>query len=115
MAIKTLGGRKLGRKYGHRMSTLRNMVASLLLHEKVQTPVAKAKELKRIADRVITQAKKADHRGLRVSIQDKAVYRKLIEVLAPRYAGRASGFCQMYRLERRRGDNAEIALVKLVS
>lgn len=113
--IKTFGGRKLNRTSAHRAATLRALVTSLLLHERVQTPVAKAKELRRVADRVITQAKKGEHALLRRTIQDKVVYRKLVEVIAPRYAERPSGFTQMFRLERRRGDNAEIGLVKLIS
>ena len=113
--IKTLGHRKLGRKSQHRVATLRALVTSLLLHERIKTPVAKAKELRRVADRVITQAKKGEHALVRRTVVDKVVYKKLFEVIAPRYQQRPGGFTQMFRLERRRGDNAEIGLVKLVS
>ena len=113
--IKTLGGRRLSRTSSHKKATLRALVTSLLLHEKIKTTVAKAKELRRVADRIITQAKKGDHHLVRRTIQDKVVFRKLIEVIAPRYTERHGGFTQIFRLERRRGDNSEVSLIRLVS
>ena len=113
--IKTLGGRRLSRTSAHKKATLRALVTSLLLHEKIQTTVAKAKELRRVADRLITQAKKGDHHLVRRTIQDKVVFRKLIEVIAPRYTERHGGFTQMFRLERRRGDNSEVSMIRLIS
>lgn len=113
--IKTYGQRKLGRTPAHRTAMLRNMVTSLLLHERVSTPVAKAKELRSVADRVITQAKRGEHDLVRRTIASKTVYKKLFEVLAPRYQSRAGGFTQTFRLDRRRGDNAEMAMVRLIS
>lgn len=113
--IKTLGHRKLSRTPSHKAAMLRNMVTSLFLHERIQTPLAKAKELRRVADRAITQAKKGDHRALRATVQDKTVYRKVMEVLAPRYQGRNGGFTQIFKLGRRRGDNAEMSLIRLIS
>lgn len=112
--IKTLGGRRLKRTPSHRAALMRSLVTSLLLHEKIETPLAKAKELRRVADRTITRAKAGDHRFVRSQIQDKTVYGKLFEVLAPRYQARPSGYTQIFKTGRRRGDNAEMALVKLV-
>ena len=113
--IKTYGQRKLKRTSTHRDAMLKNMVTSLFLHERVQTPLAKAKELRRLADRTITQAKRGDHRLLRRTVLDKTVYRKLMEVLAPRYQARNGGYTQLFRLGRRRGDNAQMSLLKLIS
>ena len=115
MATKTLGGRKLGVTGSHRRALLRNMATSLFLHEKVETTVAKAKELRPFAEKIITSAKKGRHDLVRRHIQDKVVYRKLFEVLSPRYAQRLGGYTRIVRLVPRIGDNAKQGLISLVS
>jgi len=113
--IKTYGARKLGRTPAHRRALVRNLLQSLLLHERVKTSTAKAKELRRLTERVIARAKRGEHLWVRSAVHDKAVFRKLLEVLAPRYQGRASGFTQVLRIGSRRGDRAEMSLIRLVS
>ncbi len=113
--IKQMGGRKLGVTSAHRRALLRNMAASLFLHEKVVTTLAKAKELRPFAERIITSAKRGRHTLVRRHIHDKGVCRKLFEVLAPRYAQRPGGYTRIVRLSQRPGDNADRGLIALVS
>lgn len=106
---------KLSRKHGHRRSTLRSLASSLLLHEKIKTTVPKAKELRRVVDRLVVQAKAGKHREVGKIVKDRAVYRKLFEVLSQRYERRSSGFTRVLRLGlRRRGDGTEMSLIQLV-
>jgi large subunit ribosomal protein L17 len=91
-----------------------NMATSLLLHEKVETTLPKAKELVKVAERVIADAKNNRYIEVRRVIKDKAVYHKVFDVIAPRYKERAGGFTRILKLGARRGDAAEAALVKLV-
>jgi len=113
--IKTYGGRRLGRTGEHRRALLRNLATSLILHERVTTTVAKAKELRPFAERIITQAKRGLHREVRRKLHDKTAYRKLFDVLAPRYQNRPGGYTQVVRVERRSGDNAPQGLIRLIS
>ncbi|MDD5655782.1 MAG: 50S ribosomal protein L17 [Elusimicrobia bacterium] len=113
--IKTLGGRKLGVTGSHRRALLRNMATSLFLHEKVETTIAKAKELRPFAERLISRAVRGNHQLVRRDIQDKTVYKKLFDVLAPRYAKRPGGYTRILRLAPRAGDNARRGLIALVS
>lgn len=113
--IKTLGGRRLGRTGEHRRALLRNLAASLILHERVTTTVAKAKELRPFAERMITQAKRGLHREVRKKLQDKTAYKKLFDVLAPRYQNRPGGYTQIFRVQRRSGDNAAKGLIRLIT
>lgn len=110
-----MGGRKLGVTGSHRRALLRNMATSLFLHEKVETTIAKAKELRPYAEKIITSAKQGKHFLVRRYVQDKTVYKKLFEVLAPRYAQRPGGYTRILRLAPRLGDNAKRGLVTLVS
>ncbi|MFH1723406.1 MAG: 50S ribosomal protein L17 [Elusimicrobiota bacterium] len=112
--IKNLGGNKLGRTASHRRATLRNMATSLILSERVTTTITKAKELRPFAEKVITQAKRGNHRQVRRVIHDKGAYKKLFDVLARRYQDRPGGYTQILRLERRTGDNAPQGLIRLV-
>lgn len=91
------------------------MATSLFLHEKVETTIAKAKELRPFAEKIITSAKTGKHYLVRRDIHDKIVYKKLFDVLAPRYAQRPGGYTRILRLAPRQGDNAERGLVTLVS
>lgn len=113
--VKQMGGRKLGVTSTHRRAMLRNMATSLFLHEKVETTSARAKELRPFAEKIITQAKQGKHFMVRRVIQDKLVFKKLFEVLAPRYAQRPGGYTRILRLTPRLGDNAQRSLVALVS
>ena len=112
--IKTLGSRKLGRTGAHRRAMLSNMATSLFLHERIETTVAKAKELRPFAERLITDAKKGKHDEVRRVVHNKLVYKKLFEVIAPRYQARTGGYTQILRTKTRSGDNAELGLIRLV-
>jgi len=94
---------------------MRNLATSLILHERVTTTVAKAKELRPFAERIITQAKLGLHREVRKKLQDKTAYKKLFDVLAPRYQNRAGGYTRILRVERRGGDNAPQGLIRLIT
>lgn len=108
---------KLGRTSAHRKAMLRNMVTSLLDHERIETTDAKAKEVKRIADRMITLGKEgtlhARRRALSV-VRSKPVTSKLFEELAERYRDRAGGYTRVLKIRRRVGDAAPLSLVELV-
>jgi len=112
--IKNLGHRKLSKTGSHRRSMLANMATSLLLHEEIRTTLPKAKELRRVVDNVITHARKGHHLQTRRVISNRTVYKKLFDVLAPRYSARAGGYTRIFRTGRRKGDSAEMTLVKLV-
>ena len=118
--------RKLGRVTEHRIAMLRNQASALLLHERIETTVPKAKELKPFVERIITIAKRslADTsdpiRGVNArrlvsrDIADKTVVTKLFDELAPRYVGRPGGYTRLLRLGHRRGDSADVAMIELV-
>ena len=112
--INNLGARKLSRTGSHRRAMFSNMATSLLLHEKVETTLPKAKELRRVVERVIADAKNNRRIEVRRVIKDKVVYHKVFDVIAPRYKERDGGFTRILKLGARRGDAAEAALVKLV-
>ncbi len=110
-------GRKLGRSVAHRKALFRNMVTSLLQHEQIRTTDAKAKELRGIADRMITLGKRgtlhARRRALE-TIQSKDVTSKLFDELAERYRERPGGYTRVIKLGRRPGDAAEMSIIELV-
>jgi len=109
--------KKLGRTAQHRRALMRNLVTSLFEHERIRTTLAKAKESRRFADRMITYALKntlAARREAGRFIQDKTVLKKLFDVIGPRFAGRPGGFTRVLRLGPREGDAAEMALLELV-
>lgn len=112
--IKTLGGRRLGVTSSHKRSLMRNMAVSLFLHERVETTIMKAKELRPYAEKLITHAKNGKHYMVRREIQDRTAYKKLFDVLATRYQARAGGYTRIHRTGRRLGDNAEKGLISLV-
>ena len=113
--IKNFGGRKLSKKGPHRRAMLGNMAMSLFLYERIQTTVPKAKELRKVAERLITYAKKDNHREVRRIVKQKTVYNKLFDVIAPRYKERPGGYTQIIRIGKRRGDNTETCLIRLVA
>ena len=115
---KTAAGRKLNRRQGHRKQLLRFLASELLKHEQIKTTVAKAKETARLANHLISVAKKGDlnaRRKVAEDLRDKDVTKKLFDVLVQRYSNRPGAFTQMFRLHVRQGDNAEIALLKLIA
>ncbi len=110
--------RKLGRPTAHREATLRNLTTALLHYEKIRTTKAKAKELKRYAEKVITSAKRNDlnaRRAVERKIKDPVVFKKIFEVLVPRYQNRLGGYMQIFKLPSRGSDNAPMCLIRLVS
>lgn len=110
-------GRKLGRNSSHRAALYRNLVTSLFEHGKVQTTDAKAKEVRRIAERLITLGKKGDLHARRRAlayVRDKGVVAKLFAEVSPRFASRPGGYTRIVKLWARRGDNAPISLLELV-
>ena len=112
--IKNTGYRKLGKTASHRKAMLTNMATSIILHEEVKTTLQKAKEVRRVVEGLITLAKEKNERAAKDTIKDAAAYKKLFEVLVARYANRPGGFCRIYRAGIRQGDNAEVAIIKLV-
>ncbi len=110
--------RKLNRVSAHRRAMLRNMVTSLLEHEQIKTTDAKAKELRRVVERMITLAKDGGLHARRQTlayVRSKPVVHKLFSELAERYAGRSGGCVHIYKLGFRRGDGAPMSVVSLVS
>ncbi len=109
--------RKLGRTSAHRLALYRNMVTSLLEHERIQTTDAKAKEVRRIAERMITLGKRgtlhARRRALRI-IRQREVAEKVFDELADRYRDRAGGYTRVLKLGIRTGDAAPVSIVELV-
>jgi len=110
-------GRRLGRTTSHRVAMFRNMVTSFLNHEKITTTDAKAKELRSIAEKMITLGKKGDLHAMRQAasyIRDKKVVTKLFTTIAPRYQERSGGYTRIIKLGLRSGDNASLSLIELV-
>ena len=110
-------GRRLDRTTEHRTAMFRNLVTSLIRHERITTTTPKAKELKRFAEKVITLARKGTahaRRQAHVEIRDVEVLNKLFETLGPRFASRPGGYTRLVRVGRRAGDNAELAVIELV-
>ena len=111
------GYRRLNRTHEHRKALWANMAGSLIEHEQIKTTLPKAKELKRILDKMITLGKRGDLHARRQAAaqlkQDKHVA-KLFEVLGPRYAERAGGYCRVLKAGFRYGDMAPMAIIELV-
>lgn len=108
---------KLGMKKSHREAMLRNIVTSFLREGKVTTTEAKARELKRAAEKMITLGKRGDLHARRQAlafITDKEVVKKLFDDIAPKYAERNGGYTRTVKIGPRRGDAAEMVLVELV-
>ena len=111
------GYRKLNRTHEHRRAMFANMVCSLIEHEQITTTLPKAKELKRIADKVITLAKKGNlhsRRLLMARVKQEEVVRKLVDVLAPRYSERSGGYSRVLKAGFRYGDMAPMAIIEFV-
>ena len=112
-----VGQRKLQRSTPHRLAMLRNMVTSLLEHERIRTTVPKAKEARPIAERMITLAKRGGLANLRLAaqtIRSKDVLHKVFNEYKARYATRPGGYTRIVRLGYRQGDAAEMAIIELL-
>lgn len=110
-------GRKLGRTSAHRKALFRNQLTALLTHERIITTIAKAKELRPLAERMVTLARNdtlAARRKVATMVADKDVARRLFDEIAPRFADRPGGYTRIMRLGRRHGDNAELAIIEFV-
>jgi large subunit ribosomal protein L17 len=112
-----VGGRKLQRTTSHRLAMLKNMVTSLLEHERITTTVPKAKEARKMAEKVITLGKKGGLHNIRLAqrlVKNKAVLSKVFGELKDRYAKRAGGYTRLMRGGFRKGDAADVAILELV-
>ncbi len=110
-------GRKLNRTTSHRLMMLRNMVTSLFEHERIETTEAKAKEVRSLAERLITLGKRGDlharRQALRI-INSKKVAHKLFAEIAPRFAERNGGYTHIFKTRNRPGDAAALAIIELL-
>jgi len=112
-----LGLRKLNRTSSHRLAMLRNMIASLLRHEVIKTTLPKAKELRRVAEPILTLGKNpslANRRLAFARLRDREMVTKLFDELGPRYATRNGGYSRILKFGFRKGDNAPMALIELL-
>ena len=110
-------GKQLSRTASHRRALLRNLVTQLFEHERIQTTIPKAREARRVAERLITSAKRGDlHARRRVAgyVRDEKVVRKLFETIAPWYAERPGGYTRILKLKNRLGDGGEVGILELV-
>lgn len=112
-----LSGRHLGRTAAHRKALIRNQVTDLLRHDRIVTTEAKAKEVRPIAERVITMGKRGDSRARRrvgAVLTDKSVLRRLFDEVAPRFRDRPGGYTRIVKLGPRLGDGAHMAQLEIV-
>jgi len=111
-------GRKLNRNASHRKAMFRNMVTDLFRHGRIKTTTAKAKELRPIAERLITYAKHGDLNSRRMAarkMSDSAVLQKLFSEIGPQFSDRQGGYTRIMKLDAvRRGDNAEMSIIELI-
>ena len=111
------GLRKLNRTSSHRLAMLRNMTVSLLKHEAIKTTLPKAKELRRVAEPIITLGKEPTLANKRLAfdrLRDRDMVVKLFDELGPRYKARNGGYLRILKMGFRQGDNAPMAYVELV-
>ncbi len=112
-----LGLKKLNRTSSHRLAMLRNMTVSLLRHEAIMTTLPKAKELRRVAEPILTLGKTpslANRRLAFARLRDREMVVKLFDELGPRYAARNGGYSRILKYGFRKGDNAPMALIELL-
>ena len=110
-------GRQLGRNSSHRKAMFANMAVSLFTHEQIRTTLPKAKELRRVAEPLITLAKKptvANRRLAYARLRDRDAVSKLFDTLGPRFQERAGGYTRILKCGVRSGDNAPMAFVQLL-
>lgn len=109
-------GRALSRTSSHRKAMLRNMATSLLVHERIRTTEAKAKELRPVVEKLITLGGTDDvhsRRQARRLIEDRAALTKLFDEIGPRFRERPGGYTRILKLGTRKGDGAEVAIIEL--
>mgnify|MGYP001161057871 FL=1 len=109
--------RKLGKSTKHRKAMLRNMVTSLIHHERIETTVPKAKELRRVAENMVQLAKRGDMHAKRQAnayVRDHIALHKLWSVIGPNYVDRNGGYTRILKTRNRRGDNAPMAYIEFV-
>jgi large subunit ribosomal protein L17 len=112
-----VAGRRLGRTTSHRKAAMQNMTVSLIKHELIRTTVPKAKELRRLAEPLITRAKQDSVANRRIAfdrLRDREAVQKLFAELGPRYNTRPGGYLRILRCGFRPGDSAPMAYVELV-
>ena len=112
-----ISGRKLNRTSSHRKSLFKNMAQALLKHEQIVTTLPKAKELKRVVEKLITLGKKGNLHSRRLAfnqIRDKDMISKLFDSLAKRYSDRKGGYTRVLKAGFRYGDSAPMAVIELV-
>jgi large subunit ribosomal protein L17 len=110
-------GRKLNRTAEHRRALFANMAAALIKHEQIVTTLPKAKDLRRVAERLITLAKRGDLHSRRLAIsrlRDEKMVAKLFDTLGPRYKTREGGYTRVLKAGFRYGDSAPVAVIELV-
>lgn len=111
------GLRKLNRTSSHRLAMFRNMMVSLLRHEAIKTTLPKAKELRRVVERMITLGKAPSLANRRLAfdrLRDREIVGKLFEVIGPRFASRNGGYTRILKIGFRDGDNAPMAFIELL-
>jgi len=112
-----LGFNKLGRKASHRKALYRNMVTALFRYERIKTTQVKAREIRKVAEKMITRAREDSVHNRRIiarKISDKGVLAKLFLNIAPRFAERPGGYTRIMKLGRRYGDASEMVLLELI-
>lgn len=110
-------GRILNRKPSHRKALFKNLITSLVTHERIVTTLAKAKELRQKADKIITLAKRGNLHSRRIVfklVKNKEALAKLFDTLGPRFVDRPGGYTRIYRLGHRNGDAAQMAILEWV-
>lgn len=113
-----MGYQKLGRNTGHRKAMLRNLAASLFKNERIKTTEPRAKEVRSIAEKLVTLAKRGDLAARRQALKllpEEEVVRKLFNIIGPKYADRQGGYTRIVKIGYRRGDAAELVILELVS
>src|SRR3954462_915132 len=110
-------GRKLSRNTSHRKALLRNLIRSVILSESIRTTTAKAKETRRVVEKIITAARAgtlAARRQVHRTVRDQAALAKLFNTIAPRFKERPGGYTRIVHLQNRIGDNAPMSILELV-
>jgi large subunit ribosomal protein L17 len=110
-------GRSLHRSSSHRKAMLRNLAVSILVNERVQTTEAKAKEVRRLVERIITWGKRGDLHARRLAVRQvrsRTVVKRIFDDIAPRYANRPGGYTRILKMGFRHGDNAPMVVMELV-
>jgi large subunit ribosomal protein L17 len=112
------GFRTLNRTHSHRKALYKNMITAFFAKERIKTTTIKAKEIRRVAEKIITKAKIKNLHNIRIVnrlIKDEKILMKLFNEIAPRYEGRPGGYTRIIKIARRPGDGAEVAYLELVA